>query len=90
MSDDVLSRSDVEDLLKSMDSGTVQKTTSKPEIKKSAPKARVLTYDFKRPERVGKEQMRALQSLHEGLGRNLGASLSAFLSYHYGSQAHQR
>lgn len=79
MSDDVLSRSDVEDLLKSMDSGTVQKTTNKPEIKKSAPKARVLTYDFKRPERVGKEQMRALQSLHEGLGRNLGASLSAFL-----------
>ncbi len=79
MSDDVLSRSDVEDLLKSIDSGVAQKASAKTESKKAPPKARVLAYDFKRPERVGKEQMRALQSLHEGLGRNLGASLSAFL-----------
>lgn len=40
---------------------------------------RVVAYDFKRPERVGKEQMRALQSLHEGFARNFGASLSALL-----------
>ncbi len=80
MSEEVLSRSDVEDLLKSMDSGTTTKPSSKPEAaKKALPKARILAYDFKRPERVGKEQMRALQSLHEGLGRNLGASLSAVL-----------
>ena len=38
-----------------------------------------MAYDFKRPERVGKEQMRALQSLHEGFARNFGASLSALL-----------
>ena len=36
-------------------------------------------YDFKRPERVGKEQMRALQTLHEGFGRNFGAALSGLL-----------
>lgn len=36
-------------------------------------------YDFKRPERVGKEQMRALQTLHEGFGRNFAAGLSAML-----------
>src|SRR5207237_6699260 len=35
--------------------------------------------DFKRPERVGKEQMRALQTLHEGFGRNFGAALSGLL-----------
>ena len=40
---------------------------------------KVTPYDFKRPERVGKEQMRALQSLHEGFGRNFGAALSAML-----------
>ncbi len=40
---------------------------------------RVIPYDFKRPERVGKEQMRALQTLHEGFGRNFGAALSALL-----------
>ena len=36
-------------------------------------------YDFKRPERVGKEQMRSLQTMHEGFGRNFGAALSALL-----------
>ena len=36
-------------------------------------------YDFKRPERVSKDQMRALEQLHEAFGRNFGASLSGFL-----------
>ena len=36
-------------------------------------------YDFKRPERVSKDQMRALESLHEGFARNYGAALSGFL-----------
>jgi flagellar motor switch protein FliM len=43
------------------------------------PREKVTLYDFKRPERVGKEQMRALQTLHEGFGRNFGAALSALL-----------
>jgi flagellar motor switch protein FliM len=48
---------------------------------RQAPRVRekVTPYDFKRPERVGKEQMRALQSLHEGFGRNFGAALSGLL-----------
>lgn len=40
---------------------------------------KITPYDFKRPERVGKEQMRALQSMHEGFGRNFGAALSGLL-----------
>ncbi|MEM7576906.1 MAG: flagellar motor switch protein FliM [Planctomycetota bacterium] len=36
-------------------------------------------YDFKRPERVSKDQMRALEHLHEAFSRNFGASLSGFL-----------
>lgn len=43
------------------------------------PREKVTPYDFKRPERVGKEQMRALQTLHEGFGRNFGAALSGLL-----------
>jgi flagellar motor switch protein FliM len=43
------------------------------------PREKVTPYDFKRPERVGKEQMRALQTLHEGFGRNFAAGLSAML-----------
>ncbi len=50
-----------------------------PSAKTQAQRQRVVAYDFKRPERVGKEQMRAFQSLHEGFARNFGASLSALL-----------
>ena len=39
----------------------------------------VRPYDFKRPERVSKDQMRALQTVHEAFARNFGASLSGFL-----------
>ncbi|MEZ6318931.1 MAG: flagellar motor switch protein FliM [Phycisphaerales bacterium] len=39
----------------------------------------VAPYDFKRPERVSKDQMRALRTLHESFARNFGASLSGFL-----------
>ncbi|MDB5297319.1 MAG: Flagellar motor switch protein FliM [Phycisphaerales bacterium] len=41
--------------------------------------AEVQVYDFKRPERVSKDQMRALEALHEGFGRNFGAALSGYL-----------
>jgi flagellar motor switch protein FliM len=40
---------------------------------------KITPYDFKRPERVGKEQMRSLQTMHEAFGRNFGAALSALL-----------
>jgi len=37
------------------------------------------TYDFKRPERVSKDHIRALGSIHAGFARNFGATLSGFL-----------
>jgi len=40
---------------------------------------KITPYDFKRPERVGKDQMKALQTLHEGFGRKFAAGLSAML-----------
>ncbi|MCG3137036.1 MAG: Flagellar motor switch protein FliM [Phycisphaerae bacterium] len=39
----------------------------------------VRNYDFKRPERVSKDQMRSLEALHETFARSMGASLSGFL-----------
>ncbi len=39
----------------------------------------VATYDFKRPERVSKDHIRALGSIHDGFARNFGATLSGFL-----------
>ncbi|MEX2671765.1 MAG: flagellar motor switch protein FliM [Phycisphaeraceae bacterium] len=36
-------------------------------------------YDFKRPERVSKDQMRALEQLHDSFSRSFGIALSGFL-----------
>ncbi|MEO0511772.1 MAG: flagellar motor switch protein FliM [Planctomycetota bacterium] len=47
--------------------------------RKSSDPVDVRQYDFKRPERVSKDQMRALQTLHESFARTFGASLSGFL-----------
>ena len=36
-------------------------------------------YDFRRPDRIAKDQIRALHLLHENFARSLGSSLSAYL-----------
>lgn len=81
MPDEVLSQEEVESLLSAMDPATAASRPAQARQAAKAPRSRekVSPYDFKRPERVGKEQMRALQSLHEGFGRNFGAALSALL-----------
>jgi flagellar motor switch protein FliM len=43
------------------------------------PRLVVHPYDFKRPERVSKEQINALMNLHEVFARSFGASLSGML-----------
>ena len=88
---DVLDQSEVDALLAAVETGDL----SKPAASGSAPapvndpaifsyspaiqERDVRDYDFKRPERVSKDQMRSLESLHESFARNLGASLSGFL-----------
>ena len=39
----------------------------------------ILTYNFRRPDRVSKEQLRSLHFLHDRFARNMSTSLSAFL-----------
>lgn len=78
MSDDVLSQAEVESLLNAMDKrdGDVVAHAATGRAKS---RDKVTPYDFKRPERVGKEAMRSLQTMHEAFGRNFGASLSGLL-----------
>ena len=45
----------------------------------AAASAGVVKYNFRRPDRVSKEQIYALQFLHERCARNLATSLSAYL-----------
>ena len=75
---DVLSQAEVENLLSAMDGEPEEAAVAEP-LGPTRTREKVTVYDFKRPERVGKEQMRALQTMHEGFGRNFGAALSALL-----------
>ncbi len=83
---DILSQAEVESLLSTM-GGVAGPAASRasddaPDSERAdigRPREKVTPYDFKRPERVGKEQMRALQTMHEGFGRNFGAALSSLL-----------
>jgi len=94
MSQEALSQNQVESLLKAMeavDGGAAAKAATAASAVDAAKKpatanrptipvgARVTAYDFKRPERVGKDQMRAIHSLHEALARNFGAAVSGML-----------
>src|SRR6187401_3546202 len=85
MADEILSQAEVESLLTTMESQEARASAALSGggagVRATGARVRdkISIYDFKRPERVGKEQMRALQSLHEGFGRNFGAALSALL-----------
>jgi flagellar motor switch protein FliM len=43
------------------------------------PARKALPYDFRRPDRIAKDQLRAIHLLHENFARSLAASLSAYL-----------
>ena len=78
MSGDVLSQAEVESLLSAMD-GRDSEIVADAANSRFKQREKISPYDFKRPERVGKEQMRSLQTMHEAFGRNFGAALSALL-----------
>src|ERR1700730_1181290 len=40
---------------------------------------RLIPFDFRRPDRISKSQLQAIQNLHEILTRNLAANLSGYL-----------
>jgi flagellar motor switch protein FliM len=80
---DVLDQSDIDALLSAVSSGEVEDAGNEAQIfsryRRDLEKVEIREYDFKRPERISKDQMRALQTLHETFARNYGASLSGFL-----------
>lgn len=50
-----------------------QRTAEVPDAK------RAVAYDFRRPDRIAKDQIRAIHLLHENFSRSLASSLSAYL-----------
>lgn len=89
---EVLDQSEIDALLASVgdDSDSAEiapaPTAGAPHTPARSKRARVFAadldahlYDFKRPERVSKDQIRALSSIHEVFARNFGATLSGML-----------
>ena len=77
---DVLDQSEIDALLSAVDGGGLDLGGGGNAHHEVGPREIVVqSYDFKRPERVGKEQARALETLHDAFARNLGASLSGYL-----------
>jgi len=77
---DVLEQSEVDALLAAVDAGGIGGVESLVEAEAKAPTERIIAdYDFQRPERVSKEQMRSLSSLHDTFSRSFGAAMTGFL-----------
>lgn len=76
---DVLDQNEVDALLAAVDVGGVEAAAEQSTASTNQITAEVHSYDFKRPERVSKEQMRALEGIHDAFARNFGASLSGYL-----------
>jgi flagellar motor switch protein FliM len=69
MADRVLSQQEIDNVFKKVrDDGSEQDP-----LKAAQP------YDFRRPDRIAKDQLRAIHLLHENFARNLASSLSAYL-----------
>ena len=69
MADRVLSQQEIENVFRS-----VQPKSPAEELANQAQ-----PYDFRRPDRIAKDQLRAMHMIHETFARSIGSSLSAFL-----------
>lgn len=73
---DILSQDEVDMLLSAVSDGDIQEEAPE-QIRPEQPL--LTTYDFRRPERVSKEQLKGLQSLFEAFARELSILLPPFL-----------
>ncbi|MCH2162007.1 MAG: hypothetical protein MK085_09065, partial [Phycisphaerales bacterium] len=80
---ETLAQAEIDALLDAVESSPAQEGQAATRIfsrfRRDHEKVEIRPYDFKRPERVGKDQMRALQTLQESFARSFGAQLSGFL-----------
>lgn len=72
---EILNQNEIDALLKALSTGEIDAEAVKTEEKKK----RIKPYDFRRPNKFAKDQMRTLVMLHENFARRLGTSLSAYL-----------
>ncbi len=73
---DVLSQDEIDQLLSALSTGEVK---SKESISQQTEQKRVKIYDFKRPDKCSKDQIRTVQMMHETFARLTTTALSAKL-----------
>lgn len=80
---DILSQEEVDALLSAVSAGgdnEIAQTEIKSPLETAEDSEKSLSlYDFRRPDRVSKDQMRTLQNLHEGYARQFSTTLTNFL-----------
>jgi flagellar motor switch protein FliM len=72
---DVLSQTEIDDLLSALSTGVV----SAEDIQTEQKQKKIKVYDFKRPDKFSKDQIRTLYMLHENFARLLNTYLSTHL-----------
>ena len=73
---DILSQEEIDALLEVVeDDGD----TDAIETEDSGPQRQITLYDFKRPNRVSKEQLRAIRGIHDKLARSLSSQISSIM-----------
>jgi flagellar motor switch protein FliM len=73
----ILSQEEIDSLLTAVASGEVEAEGT--EARAGRRRRAVQSYDFRRPNRISKDQVRTLQVIHDGFGKVVGSSLSAYL-----------
>ncbi|MDE6044095.1 MAG: flagellar motor switch protein FliM, partial [Helicobacter sp.] len=75
---DILSQEEIDALLEVVDDDVPEEVETVKESDVLAQR-QVTLYDFKRPNRVSKEQLRAFRGIHDKMARNLSSQISAVM-----------
>ncbi|MCE3036676.1 flagellar motor switch protein FliM [Helicobacter sp. faydin-H20] len=73
---DILSQEEIDALLEVVDNNDTDNSLNE---QASQYKKQITLYDFKRPNRVSKEQLRAFRGIHDKMARNLSSQISAIM-----------
>ncbi len=76
---EILSQEEIDALLSSIDKEEIKEEPIIEEPPEDVESQKVSLYDFRRPDKVSKEQIRAIKNLHDKFARNFSSKLSAFL-----------
>ena len=75
MTPDVMSQSEIDSLLEALSTGSVDVDS----ITRDSDEKKIKSYDFRRPDKFSKDQLRAIQMIHESFTRQLTTTMSTMV-----------